>query len=171
MSTKDQNLSRLPDFEIPHPERIQLGLVYSEWNKEITSSLTEGAYDALAKYGIGKHQVKAIGVPGSFEITSGAKLLINAYSLEAIICLGCVIKGETTHNEYINHAVAEGLTRISTETGIPCVFGLLTTNDKQQAMDRAGGKYGNKGAEAAYTALRMAVLRRNLLSTKQKIGF
>ena len=91
---------------------------------------------------------------------------------DAIICIGCVIKGETSHNEYINNSVAMGLTNLGLASGIPCIFGVLTPNDEQQAIDRAGGKYGNKGVEAAVTAIRMATLKEDLKkSVKKSIGF
>lgn len=91
--------------------------------------------------------------------------------LDAVICLGCVIRGETSHNEYINHAVAHALTQMSIVSGKPFIFGVLTPNNEQQALDRAGGKHGNKGVEAAVTAIRMASLKQKLSTAKSKIGF
>jgi 6,7-dimethyl-8-ribityllumazine synthase len=88
-----------------------------------------------------------------------------------VICLGCVIKGETNHNEYINQAVAMGLTNLSIATSVPCIFGVLTPNDEQQALDRAGGKHGNKGVEAAITAIRMAALKEGFKVSEKRIGF
>ena len=123
-----------------------------------------------------QHQAKEenihlIQVPGSFELPVGAKMLMTRHKLDAVICLGCVIKGETSHNEYINNAVAIGLTQLSMASGIPCIFGVLTPDNEQQAKDRAGGKYGNKGTEAAITAIRMAALKEELKQAKKSIGF
>jgi len=110
-------------------------------------------------------------VPGSFELTAGATVLGTELRLDAIICLGCVIKGETNHDEYINHAVATGLTQLGIQTGKPHIFGLLTVLNEQQALDRAGGRHGNKGVEAAVTAIRMVALKYALRHDLRKIGF
>ena len=118
-----------------------------------------------------EERIEKMLVPGAFELPVAAKMLLKKHSLDAVICLGCVIKGETSHNEYINQAVAQGLTTLSIATGVPCIFGLLTPNDQRQAEDRAGGKYGNKGVEAAITALRMAGTKKDLSKEKKKIGF
>ncbi len=106
--------------------------------------------------------IKVLYVPGAFELTTGAQMLSSVPKFEAIICLGCVIKGETKHDEYINHAVANGLTQLSLRIKKPVIFGLLTTNNLKQAKDRAGGKHGNKGIEAALTAVRMLALKKKL---------
>ena len=110
-------------------------------------------------------------VPGSFELTAGAKMIADEHKVDAVICLGCVIKGETSHNEYINYAVANGLTNLSMVYGRPFVFGVLTPDTEEQALDRAGGKHGNKGVEAAVTAIRMAAIKKGLKGSKPKIGF
>ncbi len=101
-------------------------------------------------------------VPGSFELPAGATILSSKYEVDAIICLGCLIKGDTAHDEYIANAVANGLTQLSISLVIPCIFGVLTVLNEQQALDRSGGKYGNKGVEAAVTAIRMASLKREM---------
>ena len=112
-------------------------------------------------------------VPGSFELTTGARILNSQQNVDAVICLGCVIKGETSHDEYINNAVAIGLTNLGISTGRPHIFGLLTTNNREQAIDRSGGKYGNKGIDAAVAAIRMAFLKKTTVQGKIKrpIGF
>jgi 6,7-dimethyl-8-ribityllumazine synthase len=113
-----------------------------------------------------------ITVPGAFELPSGAKLLLSQLSLDAVVCIGCVIKGETKHDEYISQAVANGIMQLSLMSGKPVIFGVLTPLDMQQALDRAGGKYGNKGIEAAHTALQMIQLQADIKQKDKKgIGF
>jgi 6,7-dimethyl-8-ribityllumazine synthase len=123
------------------------------------------------KHGAKEAQIHTMQVPGAFELPAGARMLNGQHKIDAVICLGCVIKGETSHNEYINHAVANGLVNLSLATGKPFIFGVLTPNDEQQALDRAGGQYGNKGVEAAVTAIRMAALRNPSPEGKKTIGF
>lgn len=171
MASSLQNLSDYNSENIPDSSDLQIGIVVSDWHKEITHKLYEGCFDTLTKHGVKKENIHSVQVPGSFELTSGAKILASNKKVDAVITLGCVIKGETTHNEYINQAVAAGLTTLSVMSSKPFIFGLLTPNDEQQALDRAGGKYGNKGVEAAVTALRMAHLKLSLSSAPKGIGF
>ena len=110
-------------------------------------------------------------VPGTYELAVGARLIMANSKVDAVICLGCVIKGETNHNEYINHATANALNMLSVQSAIPCIFGVLTPNTIEQARDRAGGRHGNKGVEAAVTALHMAQLRRSRSRQDKNIGF
>jgi 6,7-dimethyl-8-ribityllumazine synthase len=130
-------------------------IVVSEWNEEITEALYNGAVSALHAHGVNARQIVRKNVPGSFELSLGALRMAERKDIDAVICLGCVIKGETPHFDYICQAVAYGLTEVSLKTRKPVVFGVLTTLNKQQAYDRAGGKYGNKGEEAALTAIKM----------------
>lgn len=172
MSSKLKNLSVYDADTLPNAAEMTFGIVVSEWNAHITHALYEGCYDTLILQGATPENIETIQVPGAFELPQGARILMSAKKLDAIICLGCVIKGETSHNEYINTAVANGLTQLSISSGRPCIFGLLTPNDEQQALDRAGGVHGNKGIEAAQTAIRMAALRKkNAINTKNSIGF
>ena len=171
MASALKNLSKYDDSSIPSAEKFSFGIVVADWNEHITHALYEGCYDTLMKQGAKVDNVHTIQVPGAFELTSGASMLYQKYQVDAVICLGCVIKGETSHNEYINQAVGMGLTNLGIATGKPFIFGLLTPNDEQQALDRAGGKYGNKGIEAAVTAIRMAALKQDLGKSKKKIGF
>jgi 6,7-dimethyl-8-ribityllumazine synthase len=149
---------------------MSFGIVVAEWNAEITHALYEGCFDTLTKHGVKEENIHTIQVPGSFELPTGARLMAVKYKLDAVICLGCVIKGETKHDEYISNAVAMGLTNLSLASGQPFIFGVLTPNNEEQARDRAGGKHGNKGVEAAVSAIRMAALRKEM-SVKTKIGF
>lgn len=172
MASALKNLSSYDNDSMPNAEDFTLGIVVADWNEKITHALYEGCYDTLVKHGAQADNIHTIQVPGAFELTAGARMLAGRYNCDAVICLGCVIKGETSHNEYINMAVAQGLTNLSLTSGRPFIFGLLTPNDEQQALDRAGGKHGNKGIEAATTALRMAAIRKELNKAgKKSIGY
>ena len=171
MATALKNLSEYDESTIPSAEELSFGIVVAEWNAEITHALYEGCFDALVKHGAKEDKIYTVQVPGSFELPAGARILAGKHTPDAVICLGCVIKGETSHNEYINQAVASGLTNLSIASGRPFIFGVLTPNDEQQAKDRAGGKHGNKGVEAAVTAIRMAALNKEMKSSKKTIGF
>lgn len=171
MASTLKNLSGYNESNIPSAAGFTFGIVVSEWNHEITHALFEGCYETLVRHGARAENIHSIQVPGSFELPAGAKLLAGSRKFDALICLGCVIKGETKHDEYINHAVATGLTGLSIASGIPCIFGVLTPNTMEQALDRAGGQHGNKGVEAAVTAIRMAALRKELTKSGTKIGF
>ncbi len=171
MSSAIKNLSVYDESNMPSAAGFSFGIVVSDWNADITHALYEGCLQTLLKHGVSEDDIRTAQVPGSFELPVGAKILAGAKRFDAIICLGCVIKGETQHDEYINHAVATGLTHLSIASGIPCIFGLLTPNDHQQALDRAGGKHGNKGVEAAATAIRMATLRKEIAKPSTKIGY
>lgn len=171
MASVHQNLSQYDEQSIPSAQNMKFGIILSEWNKEITHALYEGCYDTLIKHGTIADNIHTIQVPGSFELPMGARLCTTHYKIDAVICIGCVIQGETKHNDYINDAVAKGLVNLSLATNIPCIFGVLTPNTLEQAQDRAGGKHGNKGVEAAVTAIRMAALKMEMGDSKKKIGF
>jgi len=158
MSTAHQSLSAYNSEEIPNAEPFRFGIVVAEWNHEITEALLEGVYDSLLKAGVKKENLITLKVPGSFELTAGAALLAKDETLNAIICLGCVIQGETRHFDFICHAVSQGLTQLTVKFSRPFIFGVLTTENQEQAFARAGGKFGNKGIEAGITALKMAAL-------------
>jgi 6,7-dimethyl-8-ribityllumazine synthase len=140
---------------------MRFGIVVSEWNSGITNMLLVGAIDTLLKNGVKKNNIVVKYVPGSFELTCGAQLLAEQKKSDAIICLGCVIQGETKHFDFICDAVANGITNIGIQYKLPVIFGVLTTNNLKQAKDRSGGKYGNKGEESALTAMQMAILKRS----------
>ena len=172
MASALKNLSVYDETTMPDAGEMAFGIVVAEWNAHITHALYEGCYDTLLKHGVKPENIHTAQVPGSFELPVGARILYGKHKqLDAVICLGCVIKGETSHNEYINNAVAQGLISLSIATGSPFIFGVLTPNDEQQGIDRAGGQYGNKGVEAAVTAIRMAGLKKDPDQEKRKIGF
>ncbi|MDP4710374.1 MAG: 6,7-dimethyl-8-ribityllumazine synthase [Saprospiraceae bacterium] len=169
--SSEKGLSAYDEQDLAGAAGLKLGIVVSDWNTEITNALYLGAADTLRKHGVLDADVQLVRVPGTFELPMGAKLLLSQKKLDAVICLGCVIKGETDHDVYINQAVASGLTQLGLLSNTPCIFGVLTTNNEQQALDRAGGRFGNKGVEAAVTALRMALLKKSMATTPNKIGY
>jgi 6,7-dimethyl-8-ribityllumazine synthase len=163
MATQLKNLSDFSHTTIPSGANYKIAIAVAEWNAEITGALYKGAYDTLIKYGVKEDNIVSVAVPGSFELTSAADILLKKDAdLDAVICLGCVIQGDTKHFDFICDAVAHGITQVSVKYSKPVIFGVLTTNDQQQAIDRAGGKLGNKGDEAAITAIKMADLSANL---------
>ena len=157
MST--QNLSQHSD--VPDAGGMKIGIVVAEWNNEITFTMKDGAIQTLHEHGVKDEDIVLRFVPGSFELTIGAQMMAGYTSVDAIICIGCVIQGETPHFDYICQGVSMGLTQVSIDFEIPVIFGVLTTNNVEQALDRAGGKHGNKGVEAAVTAIKMVALKRN----------
>lgn len=171
MSSKDKNLSDTEIIHIQEAGKVKVSIITSEWNNEITSAMEEACCNSLTENGIPKNQIIIHKVPGAFELVLGAKWALTADKPDAVICIGCVIKGETKHDEYISTSVAHGIMSLSLASGKPVIFGVLTPNDIKQAFDRAGGKYGNKGVEAATTALRMIALEQNIKNDKKKIGF
>jgi 6,7-dimethyl-8-ribityllumazine synthase len=135
--------------------RKKIAIVVAEWNEDITEALFEGAVASLVSGGIKKNNIIRKTVPGSFELSLGALWMAEKKEINAVICLGCVIQGDTPHFDYICQAVAYGITEVGLKTKKPVIFGVLTTLNKQQALERAGGKFGNKGEEAAISAMRM----------------
>jgi 6,7-dimethyl-8-ribityllumazine synthase len=133
----------------------RFAIIVAEWNEEITESLYESAVSSLKGHGVRPENIVRKSVPGTFELSLGALWMGEKKDIDAVICLGCVIQGETPHFDYICQAVAYGITEAGLKTRKPVIFGVLTTLNKQQALDRAGGKYGNKGEEAALTAIKM----------------
>lgn len=153
------NLSAYDPETVPDAMEMRFGIVVSDWNKDVTWALLEGAVATLKNHGASADNIIIKHVPGSFELTLGAQFLAEYDDLDAIICLGCVIQGETPHFTYICQGVTQGITQLNLEYNLPFIFGVLTTDNKQQALDRAGGKLGNKGDEAAITAIKMAFLQ------------
>lgn len=161
MATQYKNLSSYNASEIPVAAGMKFGIAVSEWNDKVTFALRDGAVATLIKNGALADDILVVNVPGSFELTLGAQLLAQK-NVDAVICLGCVIQGETPHFDYICQGVSYGITELNLKFNIPVIFGVLTTNTLQQAEDRAGGKHGNKGDEAAITAIKMVQLKKDL---------
>jgi 6,7-dimethyl-8-ribityllumazine synthase len=158
MATEFHNLSSYDANGIPDGTGMRIGIVVSEWNSHITNKLLEGACETLLKFGVKADDIVVEYVPGSIELTYGAKLLIEETDVHAVILLGCVIQGETPHFTYVCQSVTHGTTELNLKYDIPIIFGVLTTNTPEQAKARAGGRHGNKGDEAAITALKMIAL-------------
>ncbi len=135
--------------------RKKIAIVVASWNEDITEALYEGAFQSLVAAGVKRSNVIRKDVPGSFELPLGALWMAERKDIHAVICLGCVIQGDTPHFDYICQAVAYGITEVNLKTKKPVIFGVLTTLNKKQALERAGGKFGNKGEEAAITAVGM----------------
>ena len=159
MATK--NLSEYDLNTVPDGKEMKIGIVVSEWNYEITGALLSGAVGTLKKHGVQDDNILVKHVPGSFELTLGGQFFAEYTDIDAIILLGCVIQGETRHFDFICQGVAKGATDLNIKYNLPVIFGLLTTDNQQQALDRAGGRLGNKGDEAAITAIKMAALQSN----------
>jgi 6,7-dimethyl-8-ribityllumazine synthase len=159
MATKRKNLSQYDPSSIPDAAGMKFAIVVAEWNIEITGKLLEGALNTLKKHGAREKNIRVEYVPGSFELTLGAQFMAEYDDPDAVICLGCVIQGETRHFDFICQGVTQGITDLNQNYNIPFIFGVLTCNTMQQAIDRAGGKHGNKGDEAAVTAIKMAALQ------------
>ena len=157
MASHLKNLSDFSHTTIPNGSAYKFAIIVAEWNAKITGALYQGAYDTLIEHGVKEDQIISMPVPGTFELSAAADIMLNKdSSFDAVICLGCVIQGDTKHFDFICDAVANGITNVGIKYSKPVIFGVLTTNDEQQAIDRAGGKHGNKGDEAAITALKMA---------------
>ena len=160
MGTTD--LSAYDPSSVPDASEMRFGIVVADWNRSITQALLEGAVTTLKKSGVTDDNLIIKHVPGSFELTLGAQFIAEYDDVDAVICLGCVIQGETPHFTYICQSVTQGITQLNLDYNIPFIFGVLTTLNTEQAIARSGGKNGNKGNEAAVTAIKMAALQREI---------
>lgn len=158
MSSANKNLSEYDASQLPDGSAMRFGIVTSKWNTEITGALRTACLQTLQSANVNTKNIVEMEVPGSFELTTGASWLLQSGEVDCVICLGCVIQGETRHFDFICNAISNGLTKLSINYGKAVIFGVLTPNNMQQAQDRAGGKHGNKGIEAATTALQMVQL-------------
>lgn len=161
MASKYHNLSDYDINMVPSAEGMKIGIVVSEWNDNITGALLEGAVSTLVKNGVSKDDITVMPVPGSFELIYGATQMTKT-DVDGIIAIGCVIRGDTPHFDYICEGTTYGLARLNATQDKPVIYGLITTNDMQQALDRCGGKMGNKGDECAVTCIKMIDFKRNL---------
>lgn len=160
MASSEKNLSDVKISKSKNVGKLKVGIVVSEWNEQVTESLYSGAHKTLVDAGVTRDNIERMNVPGSFELSLGAQWMAERKELDAVICLGCVIQGDTKHFDFICDAVTHGITNVGLKFNKPVIFGVLTTNDMKQALDRAGGKHGNKGDEAAATALGMLAVRK-----------
>lgn len=159
MSSAHKNLSEFSTADLPAIQDKVFAIVIAEWNTEVTGALYAGAVNTLLANGAVSENILTVSVPGSFELSLGAQKMAQKEQVDAVICLGCVIQGETRHFDFICQAVADGITNVSLKYDKPVIFGVLTPNNQAQAMDRAGGKHGNKGDEAAITAIKMLAIK------------
>lgn len=148
--------SLLPNADVLARQRY--AIIVADWNSDITFALAQGAIDTLVKHGVREDSILLIHVPGTVELTYAASKVMQEQDVDAIIVIGCVIQGDTPHFDYVCQSVTQGVTKLNTKGMVPVIFSVLTTLNKQQALDRAGGKLGNKGVEGAITAIRMANL-------------
>ena len=160
MATENKNLSQYDKNTIPNAKDFRFGIVVSEWNDQVTEGLYNGAFTALTDCGALPENIIRWNVPGSFELIFGARQMHEKLELDAVIVIGCVIKGETMHFEFVCDGVTQGIKDLNVQTDVPVIFCLLTDNNEQQSIDRSGGVHGNKGTEAAIAAIKMAELRR-----------
>lgn len=149
-----------PQSALPKLEDVRIAIAVAEWNSHITSALRDGAVSLLKSNGLKDEDIAVVSVPGAVELTFAASKLIETGNFDAVIIIGCVIKGDTPHFDYVCQSVTQGMTSLNADCDIPVIFGVLTVNEEQQALDRAGGALGNKGTEAAETALKMVALNR-----------
>lgn len=159
MASKNKNLSSYSDKNVSNVKSRVFALIVSEWNDQVTEALFSGAYQTLVDRGVAPENIRRMDVPGSFELPLAAQWMAKKKKVDAVICLGVVIQGETRHFEFINLAVAQGIKDVGLKYNKPVIFGVLTTDTLKQALDRAGGKHGNKGDEAAITAIKMVSLK------------
>ena len=147
----------LPNADVLKRQRY--AIIVADWNSEITFALAQGAIDTFRKHGVEEENILVQHVPGTVELTYAAARMIEEYAdMDAIVVIGCVIQGDTPHFDYVCQSVTQGVTILNAQGNVPVIFSVLTTLNKQQALDRAGGRLGNKGVEGAYTAIRMANL-------------
>lgn len=159
---KKTNLSDYDPQAVPKGAGYRIAVVAAEWNPEVTNALLKGAVDTLREHGVKKKDIAVYRVPGTFELPTAAEMLLNRTQVDAVICIGCVIQGETRHFEFICQAVSQGITNVALKHDRPVIFSVLTCDTMQQALDRAGGKHGNKGVEGAVTALKMVAFDRSI---------
>lgn len=165
MATKNHNLSAYDITSVPYAWGMKFGIVVSEWNENVTAALLAGAKETLMKHGAREKDIYVMTVPGSFELIYGARQMVSF--VDAVIAIGCVIRGDTPHFDYICEGTTNGLAHLNATQDTPVIYGLITTNDMQQALDRCGGKHGNKGDECAVTAIKMVDYRRKIPASKQ----
>ncbi len=171
MATANKNLSQYDKTKLPSAKDFRFGIVVSEWNDQVTEGLCKGAFDALLDCGVRNENIIRWNVPGSFELIYGAKRMIKTQNVDCVITIGCVIKGETMHFEFVCEGVTQGIKDLNVVSDVPVIFCVLTDNTEQQSIDRSGGIHGNKGTEAAIAAIKMAYLRKTSGSQKAVVGF
>ena len=158
MATAYHNLSAYDIASVPDASTMKFGIVVSEWNENITAALLHGAKETLLRHGAKPENIIVHTVPGSFELIYGSAKFVQSAQVDAVIALGCVVRGDTPHFDYVCAGTTQGIAALNTQASMPVIFGLITTDTMQQAEDRAGGIHGNKGDECAVTAIKMVAL-------------
>lgn len=164
MATSLKNLSDYNIQSVPDATGYRVAIVVSEWNEEVTGALCDGAIKTLIKHGVKEEDILKKYVPGSFELTHASRSIAALTDVDSVIAIGCVIRGDTPHFDYICQGVTQGISELNVKYPIPFIYGVLTTENQQQALDRCGGIHGNKGDEAAITAIKMIHLNKSLES-------
>lgn len=162
MSSEHQSLSAKQMVSIENVDHFHFTVITAQWNHSVTSALEQGCIDTLIKSGVKKENIRVLSVPGSWELISAASMVVEQGNTSAVICIGAVIRGGTPHFEYICQGVTDGLSRLCSRQSIPVIYGVLTLNNMEEAVERSGGRLGNKGDEAAVAALEMVNLRRSI---------
>ena len=162
MASALHNLSEYDPEAIPATDGMRFGIVVSQWNSQVTGALLEGACQTLQRHGVTEERILVKSVPGSFELVFGAARMVKSGLVDAVIAIGCVIRGDTPHFDYICQGATQGLAELNRQGEVPVIYGLLTCNTIQQALERCGGALGNKGDEAAITAIKMVEYKRQL---------
>ena len=161
MATENKNLSQYDKSTLPNAKDFKIGIITSEWNEQVTHGMREGAINTLKDCGVAPENIINWSVPVSFELVQAAKRMLDTTTADAIIVIGCVIQGETKHFDFVCQGVTQGIAHLNAvQSDVPVIFCVLTDNTLQQSLDRSGGKLGNKGVEAAVTALKMVAVGR-----------
>ena len=171
MATIGKNLSSYNKDKVPSAEWMKIAIVVSEWNEHITSQLLKGAKDSLLDNECLEENILTEYVPGTFELPVGAQFILESKEVDAVICIGSVIQGETKHFDFVCSGAAQGIKDVAIKHSKPVIFCVLTDNNEQQALDRSGGKHGNKGTEAGIAAIKMVDLKKRLFSRNTSLGF
>ena len=171
MASIGKNLSKENKFPISNPEKLNIGIVISEWNGHITERLLNGTLSVLENSGIKSENIIVKKVPGTFELPLGAQYMLDKNLVDGIICIGCVIQGETKHFDFVCQGATNGIMSLGLRYNKPVIFCVLTDENEKQSLDRSGGKYGNKGIECAVSCLKMIELKSKISSPDKKIGF
>ena len=171
MATAGNNLSKENKFPVSNPSVLKIGIVVSEWNSNITDRLLKGATSTLENSGIKSENIIVKNVPGTFELPLGAQYMLDKNLIDGVICIGCVIQGETKHFDFVCQGATNGIMSLGLRYNKPVIFCVLTDENENQSLERSGGKHGNKGVECAISCLKMIELKKNVSSTDKKIGF
>ena len=171
MASKGNNLSKKKEIFLSNPTKSKIGIIVSQWNNHITNRLLEGALSVLEKSVILKENIIVKQVPGTFELPLGGQYLLEKNQVDGVICIGCVIRGETKHFDYVCQGATNGIMSLGLRYNKPVIFCVLTDENEQQSLNRSGGKYGNKGTECAVACLEMIELKSKIAAPDSKIGF